>query len=208
MKTAIGVVGLCLAVAPPVVSATIDVELMAEVSDPGDPFLPAALGDPVILQFSVSSDDFVESADGHVRRYVVDSESFRLTIGGGTALLDPAGAPAYFVIQDVDGGDDRFALEDSGGAGVPIYDPITSSGGAVMGFSLTYDGSTLASPAILDAMGTYDAMGLISSGLLVFLPACGPACGPTVMAYEEMTISAPVPVAATTWSALKARHAF
>lgn len=148
------------------------------------------VGEDAVLIFAVDSDDFVDNPNNPTRGYAIDLESFQLAFSGGASIgLTPSFAsPAYFVIRDNDPAVDGFFL--SQGLDFQSALPLDQAGNLAdffgMRYLVTYEGDTLDSLDILDALGTYDFTGLTVFGMSVddgpFLDALG-------MNFESMTLS-------------------
>ena len=128
------------------------------------PLVDVNPGDPATLTFVVDSDIFTNSSSFPVRGYHIDQVSFDLDLGGiSVGLLDPfpAGSTPYFSVRDNDPAVDGFFTSTS--IDFPLGVPLEEDG--VFGpflnnYLVTYDGATLDSLDILDALGTYDFTGL------------------------------------------------
>lgn len=122
-------------------------------------------GELVELSFSVDSNNFIDGVPGDVRSYEIDQSSLSLKFSGGVevGLLDPfpAGQTPYFSLVDGFPVSDGFFVSTStvSPGGVPLeQDPYN------LNLDLGYDGATLSSLNILDALGTYDFDGLTRFG--------------------------------------------
>lgn len=121
-------------------------------------------GDPATLTFLVDSGVFQDGASFPTRGYAIDPDSFVLTLGATTIGLQdpfPAGQTPWFVLRNDDPAVDGFFVASSLDfpTGVPldqvgVFEPFRNA------FSVTYDGTTLGSLELLDALGTYDFTGL------------------------------------------------
>jgi hypothetical protein len=146
-------------------------------------------GDDAKMTFLLDSDDFVDSGSFNTRGYVIDQSSFSLQLGGVEVGLQnpfPAGQDPFFVLRDNDPVADGFFL--STGTDFPNGVPLSETGQFGQfrdAFSVSYEGDTLNSLDLLDALGTYDF-----DGLTVFnwTLTDGPfdAMG---MIFEQMTIT-------------------
>lgn len=119
----------------------------------------------VEMSFAVDSNNFVEGIPGDTRGYVIDQSSFLLNFSGGVSvkLLDPfpAGQTPYFSLVEGFPVSDGFFVSTSpiSPGGVPLeQEPVNFN------LDLGYDGGTLDSLDILDALGTYDFDGLTRFG--------------------------------------------
>lgn len=130
-------------------------------SPPMNAFAP---GNAALLRFTVDSGVFTDSVSFPTRGYVIDASSFALASGltsvGLQSPFPPAETP-YFVIRDDDPAVDGFFTSTSVDfpTGVPLA-PVGVFGNFENDFSVTYDGATLPSLDVLDALGTYDFTGL------------------------------------------------
>jgi hypothetical protein len=128
------------------------------------PLGDANSGDPVQITFQVNSNNFMNSPNFPTRGYVIDQTSFTMTLGAVTVGLEnpfPAGMTPYFVLRDNDPAVDGFFVATSVDfpTGVPL-DQTGIFGQFLNNYSVGYDGATLTSLDILDALGTYDFTGL------------------------------------------------
>ncbi|MFO0783315.1 MAG: hypothetical protein U0636_06495 [Phycisphaerales bacterium] len=122
-------------------------------------------GNPASLTFLVDSADFQNSASYPVRGYVINPESFVFTVNGASVGLNPnSPGPHYFVIRNNDPAVDGFYLSDEVDwpVGCELNAAHPSLGNFVEQFTVTYDGSTLASLDIAGAVGTYGYDGISS----------------------------------------------
>lgn len=134
----------------------------------GAPLSGASSGDPAELSFLVDSDDFADDLMFPTRGYVIDQSSFSMVINGGAVDIGlqspfPAAETPYFVLRNNDPAVDGFFLATNTNS--PNGLPLAQAG--VFGqfrdnFSVGYDGATLSSLDILDAVGTYDFTGISS----------------------------------------------
>ncbi|MCP4290527.1 MAG: hypothetical protein GY780_01660 [bacterium] len=128
--------------------------------------------DDVRMTFTVDSENYIDSANYGVRAYPINMASYELTIGsvGPVALLDPQpqGLTPYFVVRNADPVADGFFISNSP---EELYcygcqPSLNVPGGIDPYFSqmwhVGYEGSTLDSLDILEAVGTYDYTGLTS----------------------------------------------
>lgn len=133
---------------------------------------PITAGAPVTITFTVDSAAFVNSANFPTRGYVVDKPSFTFKAGNVTVPLKnpfPAGTTPYFTLRNNDPQVDGFFLGtdfEYGYTGVPlnsngIFGPFAAA------FAVSYAGNTLSSLNIEDAVGSYDYTGLGSFYLAV-----------------------------------------
>ena len=122
-------------------------------------------GDSAALVIWVDCDNFVDSPNFPTRAYAIENSFFILDFGGTNqlGLQDPfpAGSTPYFVLRNNDPAVDGFFL--SLGTDLPTGLPLTQTGQFTQfnaNFSVTYDGMTLPSLDIEDAIGIYDFTGL------------------------------------------------
>jgi hypothetical protein len=161
----------------------------------GDPPLgDVGPGDSAVMSFQVDSDVFVDGVPGDVRGYEIDQASFSLAFAGGSVvqgLLNPFPGTPYFGVVD------GFPVSD----GFFVSSSTVSPGGVALeqepfnaNFSVGYEGTTLDSLDILDAVGTYGFDGLTSFGYNLW--AFFPDNVVMEMDFEQMTISTvPAPAA-------------
>ena len=170
----------------------------------GDPPLgDVNAGEQMVMSFSVDSDVFDEGIPGDTRGYVIDEASFSLSFSGGVVvgLMDPfpAGETPYFTLVDGYPVSDGFFVSTSpfSPGGVPLeQDPVNFN------LDLGYEGETLPSLDILDALGEYGYEGMTRFALnfwAVFPDNVGMECD-----FISMTISASVAAEEATWSDVKA----
>ena len=153
------------------------------------PFADVEAGDSVVATFQVDSDVFTDSVNFPTRGYDVDQSSFSLVLGSVQTVLQdpfPGGQTPYFVLRDDDPAVDGFWLSTNVDfpLGVPTDVP-GAFGQFVLNTQVTYEGETLSSLDILDALGTYDFTGLT---VFHFTIDDGPfeAMG---MLFEELTLT-------------------
>lgn len=160
----------------------------------------ASSGDAVSLVFQVDSDDFTDSTNFPVRGYQIIASSFSFTAGGSTVgIADPfpTGLTPYFVIRNDDPAVDGFFLGtniDGFPNGIPsdslgLFDFFSPN------FSVSYDQDPLPSLDILDALGTYDFTGGLTS--FNFTVTDGPFDAMAI-GFENMTITQ-IPVPGAVW---------
>lgn len=203
MKSILAVV-MCLAMAMPALGGTIvTVSVNGEVEFNGIRNSPidrdhVFSGDPATFTFQVDSDNYVDSGIYPTRGYVIDPSSFTLTLGTVSVGLEnpyPPGQSPLFVIRNNDPAVDGFFLSSNVDVGYPEGLPTEVPG--ILGqfynsFLVTYDGSTLSSLNVMDALGTYDYSGLTVFNWTIDDSAYGPnAMG---ILFEQMTIT-PEPAA-------------
>ena len=162
-------------------------------------------GDQATVSFQIDSNNFVDGIPGDVRGYVIDESSFTLSFepSGVSVGLEnpfPAGETPYFGVIDGFPVSDGFFVSTStvSPGGVPLEQtPINFN------LDLGYDGATLASLDILDALGVYDFTGLTRFGFTLW--QVFPDNAIMEIDFESMTIAgAPVPVNESSWGRVKA----
>ena len=146
-------------------------------------------GDAASILFDLDTNNFADNPNFPTRGYEIDLNSFELTFAGATIGLQnpfPAGETPYFVIRDNDPAVDGFFISTDldGPIGVPIDQPGVF-GQFENDFLVTYNGSTLSSLDILDAIGSYDFTGLTVFNWTV---NDGPF-QPMGMIFQDLTIS-------------------
>jgi len=136
----------------------------------GDPPLGGVgAGDTVEMSFEVDSDVFLDGVPGDTRGYEIDQSSFSLTFDtpASVGLLNPfpGGETPYFTLVDGFPVSDGFYVSTSpfSPGGVPLeQEPFSTN------LEIGYEGDTLSSLDILDALGTYDFDGLTSFGFTIW----------------------------------------
>jgi len=126
------------------------------------PLSGVTAADTVEMSFEVDSNVFVDGIPGDVRSYPIDQSSFSLRyspsgVTVGLANPFPAGQTPYFSLVDGFPVSDGFFVSTSTSSpgGVPLsQSPVQAN------LDLGYEGSTLSSLNILDAVGTYGFGGL------------------------------------------------
>lgn len=162
-------------------------------------------GEDVTLSFEVDSDNFVDGIPGDTRGYEIDQSSFVLSFSSGVmvglASPFPAGTTPYFSLVDGFPVSDGFFVSTSAVSpgGVPLaQDPVN------LNLDLGYDGATLASLDILDALGTYDFTGLTRFAFTLWQVFPDNAVAEfdfTGMTLEEVVST---PTEETSWGGVKA----
>jgi hypothetical protein len=144
----------------------VEIEITGEVVFNGindSPLSGVMAGDSAVMTFQVDAGNFVDGIPGDVRGYEIIQSSFSMTFGGDIVqeLLNPYPGTPYFGIVD------GFPVSD----GFFVSSFPTSPGGVALeqepfnaNFSVGYEGDTLDSLDILDAVGTYGFDGLTSFG--------------------------------------------
>ena len=152
------------------------------------PLSNVSSGDSVEISFTVDSAVFVDSIPGDVRAYEIDQSSFSITFSTPLemGLLNPypGGDVPYFGVIDGFPVADGFFVSDSplSPGGVDLEQtPFNAN------LDLGYDGSTLSSTDILDALGTYDFTGLTRFGFNLW--SIVPDNVAMEIDFQQMTIS-------------------
>jgi len=121
------------------------------------------------MSFEVDSDVFLDGVPGDTRGYEIDQSSFSLTFDtpASVGLLNPfpGGETPYFSLVDGFPVSDGFYVSTSpfSPGGVPLeQEPFSTN------LEIGYEGDTLSSLDILDALGTYDFDGLTSFGFTIW----------------------------------------
>ena len=147
-------------------------------------------GDPVVMDFNLDSNIFVNSASFPTRGYDIDLPSFSMMVGGRPVTMDipQPGDQAYFVLRDNDPGVDGFFISPSTDQFFPLFVHIPGLNPThELDFHATYGNTTtLSSLDILDAVGTYDL-----TNISVYQWTIGRFGNPGAeYAYQTLTISA------------------
>ncbi len=161
-------------------------------------------GDATLVSFTVDSENYI-TGSYPTRAYAIDQASFTLTIGSVTVGLQnpfPGGQTPYFVLRDNDPAVDGFflSLGPDFPAALPLNEPANVADFFGLDFSVGYEGSTLDSLDILDAVGDYAYDGLTNFNFAVM-------DGPFEAIYfifENLSISSSVATEAATMSDVKA----
>ncbi len=162
-------VGWLVKIVPPVYTFDVVVTGEVEYNQVNDGlFADVTAGDPVTIKFQVISDQFTDSTTYNTRGYWIDLASYSMTIGSASVgLLDPypAGNTPYFVLRNNDPVSDGFFVADNNvdwpWPALPLDEPgIFGPFGTH--FEVGYEGETLESLDIMDAVGIYDYTGLTS----------------------------------------------
>ena len=137
------------------------------IADP--PLSGVGFGETATMSFTVDSNNFVDGIPGDTRGYVIDESSFSMSFSGGVSVgLEnpfPAGDTPYFTLVDGFPVSDGFFVSTSpiSPGGVPLdQTPINAN------LDLGYDGATLSSLDILDAVGDYGFAGLTRFGFTLW----------------------------------------
>ena len=152
--------------------------------------------DAIEISFLLDSDDFVNGTSFPTRGYVIDQASFSFTAGAASlGLQNPYAGTPYFILRDNDPAADGFLFGTDPDVGFPNGIGLDQAGifeDFRANYSVTYEGDTLSSLDILDAVGTYDFTGLTVFGFGI-LDGPFDAAG---FIFEQMTITAiPAPAA-------------
>ena len=145
-------------------------------------------GDAVTITFRVDSDNFVDGVPGDTRGYEIIQSSFALEFDTPVSLgLEspfPGGQTPYFTLVEGFPVSDGFFVSTSAFSpgGVPLEETPYQ-----LNHSLGYDGATLGTLNILDALGTYDFTGLTSFGLNLW--ASFPDNVAMEMDFAQMTVT-------------------
>lgn len=149
-------------------AATVTVTIQGEVEynqiTPNSPIgrTTVTSGSPAAMTFLLDSNNYADSSMFPVRGYSIDQSSFVLTLNGVQVALEnpyPAGQTPYFAIRNNDPAVDGFFLTSNVDAGFPEGVPTDETGFFGQfhdNFYVTYEGFTLPSLNILDALGNYD----------------------------------------------------
>jgi len=129
------------------------------------PLADVSYGDGIALTFTVDSDDFLDSATYNTRGYVINQDSFVMTLGEVEMHLQnpfPEGQTPYFVLRNGDPVADGFLISNNTDwpASLPSDIPAGIDPYFGVAFEVGYEGDTLNSLNILDAIGAYAYDGL------------------------------------------------
>jgi len=168
MKTMLMLVMIALLATPAAFAETYTVEMIATVEFNligSGGFADISSGDAVLIEFTLDSENYVDSETYPTRGYVIDMMSFWVHMGDVTVGLQdpyPDGLTPHFVLRNNDPAVDGFFI--SHGTDWPSSLPLNEPGGIdpYFGqvFEVGYDGDTLDSLDIADAVGTYAYDGL------------------------------------------------
>jgi uncharacterized membrane protein len=156
-------------VEPPVYKLKVSITGEVEYNQVNDGlFADVNPGDPVTIEFLVSSDDFIDSETYNVRGYTIDPGSFTQTMGSVTVPLAdpfPAGETPRFIMRNNDPASDGFFIESAGidwpMNGLPLNEPGQIADWFGSRFEVGYS-QAIDSLEIMDAVGTYDYTNLTS----------------------------------------------
>jgi hypothetical protein len=198
MKRAAALLAIAMLATAPAHAVTVFVAALGEVTEnliADSPLGGVAVGEDVLMTFTVDSNDFVDGAGGDTRGYVISSFSLAFS-GRVTVGLLIGGDSAYFTLAD----------------GIPVSDGFwvssspDSPGGAQLeqepynvNLDLGYEGDTLSSLDILDAGGVYDLDGLTRFAFSVW--QLSPDFPAMSIDYHQLRIQAlpSVPIPAALW---------
>ncbi|MBZ0171149.1 MAG: hypothetical protein K8E66_02095 [Phycisphaerales bacterium] len=128
-------------------------------------------GDTMTISFELDSANFLNSANFPTRGYEIDQASYVINFSGGQSigLLNPWVDPVapYFVIRESDPVSDGFFMAPNLDYPYPNLDLNENGqlGPLNQRFDVSYEGSTLTTLNIIDAVGSYDYTGLQVFGL-------------------------------------------
>jgi len=130
-------------------------------------FADVAYGDPVTMTFEVTSDNYLDSPSYPTRGYTIDQDSYTLTVGSATVSLAdpyPDGQVPYFVLSNDDPVSDGFFIASNNvdwpWPGLPLNEAGVIGEPFESHFDVGYEGDTLTSLDIRDAVGIYTYDGL------------------------------------------------
>lgn len=152
----------------------VEVRINGEVEYSGinsGPFSGAHPGDPANIVFTVDSETFIDSGSFNVRAYPIELSSFTMTFGSATAgLQNPYPGTPYFCIRESDPVADGFfvATTNIDWPSELILDEPGAIGQFAPHFEVGYEGTTLSSLDIVDAVGSYAYDGLTSFWYAMF----------------------------------------
>jgi hypothetical protein len=197
---AIGVLMAATAQAETVTVTAMGTVVFNLITEP--PLSGVAAGEQVSMTFDVDSDNYVEGIPGDTRGYEIMQPSFTLSFSGGVSMgladpFPPAETPYFTLVEGFPVSDGFFVANSAvSPGGVPLaQDPMSFN------LDLGYEGATLATLDILDALGVYDYTGLTRFGFNLWRNFPGNVG--MEMDYEQMTIATAVPVEPSTWGAVK-----
>jgi len=185
-------------------AAVVEVEVTGTVlfNAIGDaPLSDVGGGEQATVTFQVDTESFEDGIPGDTRGYVIDPGTFMLSFSGGVSVgvMDP-GDTAYFTLVEGFPVSDGFFVSTSSVSpgGVPLaQDPIH------LNVDLGYDGATLETLDILDAVGTYGFGGLTRYSFTLWIAF--PDNAVMELDFEEMTIEEVMstPTEESSWTELK-----
>ncbi|MBL9148819.1 MAG: hypothetical protein JNM94_09020 [Phycisphaerae bacterium] len=159
----VGVLAPCLAIGT-ASAAVVNVTILGtvEFAPNSGPLGPINPNQAAKITFSVDSSNFVNNPTFPTRGYPITQPTFSTTMGPITMTLkNPFPGTPYFVIRNNDPQVDGFQLSTDLSLPVPPALNLNGSFGPYgAGFYVTYEGNTLPSLDILDAIGTYEYDGL------------------------------------------------
>lgn len=121
-------------------------------------------GEPITVHFVVDAAKFTDSPSFPTRGYEIDKSTFSISFPSSSIGLQspfPGGQKPYFVLRNNDPAVDGFLISTS--YDFPLGVPLNQTGvfgKFVHNWYVTYDGTTLPSLDILDALGVYTFDGL------------------------------------------------
>lgn len=132
-------------------------------------FADVVPGDAANISFVVDSENYVDSGSYNVRGYLIDNETFLMTLGSvSVGAADPYPGTPYFVLRDNDPVVDGFyfANSDLGGPDLTAEHYVDEHGQIAewfgAHFEVSYSGDKLTSLDITEAYGGYGVGGLQS----------------------------------------------
>lgn len=151
-------------------------------------------GDPVVMSFTVDSNNFLNSATFPTRGYPINLSSWNMTVGGRPVPIvdpQPSGTTAYFVMRNNDPAVDGFFISPGVDFDVPIS--VTIPGLTPvheLDFLVTFNnGNMWPSLNILQALGTYNDSNISSYNWTI-----GRFSNPGALyTYQTITLTSPVP---------------
>jgi hypothetical protein len=152
------------------------------------------------MTLQVDSDSYVETLPGDVRAYDLMWFDLSFSSGAGLGLL-PGGPTAYFALVE------GFPVAD----GFFVSESTVSPGGVQLeqvdynfNLDLGYDGATLVSLEILEALGYYDFTGLTRFGFNIW--RIFPDNVNLDIDFSYMMITSPVPETQSSWGSVKSMY--
>ncbi len=144
----------CMAQADPITITVTGEVAFNRISD--GVLAAVSAGDTTTVTFQVDSDDFFDVLPGDLRNYPMDNGSFDLDFGSASTTI-VSGTEAFFTLVEGFPVSDGFILSTSrtSPGGVPLEATPYN-----LGFDLGYEGATLGSLDIADAIGVYEFGGL------------------------------------------------
>jgi hypothetical protein len=165
-----------------------------------DPLGAVNPGDRAIMTLQVDSNNFVEMLPGDVRGYDLIMFDLSFSSGAGLGLL-PGAPTAYFNLVE------GFPISD----GFFVSESAVSPGGVQLeqvdyqfNLDLGYEGDTLETLDIGDALGYYDFSGLTRFGFNIWRIV--PDNVQLDIDFEYMMITSPIPEVESSWGAVKSLY--